>query len=325
VSARNLRRLHWCLFLLVFVAAELAAKTVSGRGIVRDLIPESLALVEGLTKAQETTSRFQHFMEREHPEVYQHPGLLPLDREFLSRYLQQVAPYLTRIRRLDQAFAGQVGPVLTDFQRAFPEFDSSRIKIFVILSLFQFDGKVPHDDARTLLLGLDSFAKFYGPDVPFRVILSHELFHLYHFQVNPLPRDLERLNLGRQVWQEGLATYASRTLCPSATLDDVLLDPRLANEGPTFLLESVRGIQSKLESTDDADTAFYLFHRAGGPRPSRMGYLVGYRIAQQLGAKMPLADLARLRGRKLMRLLREELKEMETNLTNQAVPVHSGS
>ena len=83
-----------------------------------------------------------------------------------------------------------------------------------------------------LMLGLDGIAKFHGADAHLAATFSHELFHVYHFQVNPLPRDADQVQLYRLVWQEGLATYVSKVLNPDASLADTLLDPRLAVEGP---------------------------------------------------------------------------------------------
>src|ERR1700726_3464238 len=143
-----------------------------------------------------------------------------------------------------------------------------------MLSLFRFDGKIPHDNPRMLLLGLDGLAKFHGPEGRLPVILSHELFHVYHFQVNPLPRDVDQVELYRLIWQEGLATYVSQVLNPEASLADVLLDPRLATEGPKFVPLFAHNLLTQLESKDDETVARYLSYRRAGQIPSRMGYLI---------------------------------------------------
>jgi hypothetical protein len=151
----------------------------------------------------------------------------------------------------------------------FPDLDRSRLKVYPMLSLFRFDGKVPDDNPHILLLGVDGIAGFHGANFPVRVLLSHELFHLYHFQVNPVPKPVNELPLYRQVWQEGLATYVSEQLNPNAPLEDMLLDPRLAREGPTLIPTFARRILPQLETADDSIAAEYLSYRRNSELPSR--------------------------------------------------------
>jgi hypothetical protein len=279
---------------------------IRGEELLLDLVPEALDRMEGTSDAVKA-NQFQDFIHA-HPEVYQRTGMFQVDSELLGRYLHQIKPYLPIIRELDLETRKDLGPALADLHHLFPDFDPAKAKIELILSLFRFDGKVPHDDTGTLLIGLDGLAKFYGPNAPLRVLLTHELFHLYHFQVNPLPRDLDRLTLGRQVWQEGLATYVSQQLNPNAPLGSILLDPRLALEGPSYTVEVAREIAGKLESTDDADTAIYLLHTSSNVRPSRLGYLIGFDIARSVAKTMPLEAMARLRGQSLLKTMRQQLE-----------------
>jgi uncharacterized protein YjaZ len=184
------------------------------------------------------------------------------------------------------------------------------VKVYLMLSLFRFDGKIPHDDPRALFLALDGLAKFHGANVRLEVILSHELFHLYHFQVNPLPVTVDEIPLYRQIWQEGIATYASRSLNSNASLADVLLDPQLARDGPKYVAHAACDLLTQLESTEDETTARYLSYRRGGKNPSRMGYLVGYDIVAKMAATRSLRDLARLRGQRLLQLMRREVRAL---------------
>ncbi len=305
--------------LLSWAAGWLLVQTARSEELVRDIVPDALAELAQPTDINvPRPERLQNFLVHARPEIYQRPALCRLDPDLLKRYLSQVNVYLPVIRELDAELPTKLDSVLADFQRLFPDFQFSKTRIDVILSLFRFDAKVPHDDTATLLIGLDSLAKFYGRQAPLRVILSHELFHLYHFQVNPLPRDLDRLTLGRQVWQEGLATYVSKEMNPTASMRDILLDPRLANQGPAFAPEAAREIAAKLQSTNDADTAIYLLHNDSGLRPSRMGYLVGYEIARRLAQNMPLAEMARLRGNALTAAMRTELSSMASSASKQS-------
>src|SRR5271165_2964066 len=138
----------------------------------------------------------------------------------------------------------------------------------------------------------------------------HELFHLYHFQVNPLPHDTDDIPLYRLVWQEGLATYVSHVLNPDASLSDVLLDPRLANEGPGFIPAMATSLLRDLTTTDDLTAGRYLAYRRVGMMPSRMGYLIGYEIVKRAATDHSLADLARLRGNALLELVRTQTQAL---------------
>jgi hypothetical protein len=138
------------------------------------------------------------------------------------------------------------------------------------------------------------------------------LFHVYHFQVNPLPRNIDDVALYRLVWQEGLATYVSKQLNPEASLADVLLDPRLAQEGPKYIPFVARDLLTQLESVDDATTAMYLSYWRGGQIPARMGYLIGYEIARKMATTKSVRDLALLRGQTLLKLVRREMQNLAT-------------
>jgi hypothetical protein len=179
-----------------------------------------------------------------------------------------------------------------------------------MVSLFRFDGKIPHDNPSALFLALDGLAKFHGANVRLDVILSHELFHLYHFQVNPLPAEIDEIPLYRQIWQEGLATYVSGCLNLGASLADVLLDPQLARDGPKYVPAVARTLLTQLEAADDETTARYLFYRRGSQTPSRMGYLVGYDIVAHLAPTRSLKELSRLRGRRLLHLIKDEMRQL---------------
>jgi hypothetical protein len=89
---------------------------------------------------------------------------------------------------------------------------------------------------------------------------------------------------------------------------DVLLDPRLARDGPKYVPAVARALMTQLESTDDEATARYLSYRSGSEIPSRMGYLIGYDIVAHLAPARSLRELSRLRGRQLLSLMGEQVR-----------------
>jgi hypothetical protein len=281
--------------------------------MVYDLFPDLSSFLRIAPKERESRAElFARTEIRPHPEIYDRPEVFKTDIGSLEQYLDGLNAYLPAIEHIHQRFEEQRASIQTKFLNAFPDFDVSRARVYLMLSLFRFDGKIPHDNPRMLLLGLDGLAKFHGAEAPLPVILSHELFHVYHFQVNPLPTDIDEIQLYRLIWQEGLATYVSQMLNPDASLANVLLDARLAEEGPKFVPMVAHSLLPELESTDDATTALYLSYRRGGLIPARMGYLIGYEIAKRVAAIHPVTELARLRGWSLQVLVRREMQFLAT-------------
>ena len=300
-------------FFLICLATIFLCQSAKAAGnlIVYDLLPDLLNYLRIAPEEKESRAKlFAQLMIRPHPEIYDRPQIFKTDIGTLEEYLAGLNAYLPAIEHIHSRFEEQRASIEAKFLNAFPDFDSSRARIYLMLSMFRFDGKIPHDNPRMLLLGLDGLAKFHGADARLPVILSHELFHVYHFQVNPLPRDVDQIELYRLIWQEGLATYVSQVLNPDASLADVLLDPGLAQEGPKFVPMLAHSLLTQLESTDDATAARYLSYRRGGQIPSRMGYLIGYEIARRTAATHQVTELARLRGHALLDLVRRETQAL---------------
>jgi hypothetical protein len=300
-------------FFLIFLAFiyPCLSGNAAGNLIVYDLIPDLYNFLRIAPEERETRAKlFAQLMIRPHPEIYDRPEIFKTDLGTLEQYLDGLDAYIPAIKHIHTRFEEQRASIKAKFLNAFPDFDTSRAKVYLMLSLFRFDGKIPHDNPRMLLLGLDGLAKYHGVDARLPVILSHELFHVYHFQVNPLPRDADQVELYRLIWQEGLATYVSQVLNPDASLADVLLDPRLAEEGPKFVPMFAHSLLTQLESTDDATAALYLSYRRGGQIPARMGYLIGYEIARRTAATRQITELARLRGHALLDLVRREMQSL---------------
>lgn len=308
------------IFFLICLASLypwLSAKAAANL-IVYDLIPDLYKFLRIAPEEKASRAKiFSQLMIQPHPEIYGRPQIFKTDVGTLEQYLGELNTYLPAIEHLHRRFEEQRASIEAKFLDAFPDFDSSRTRVYLMLSLFRFDGKIPHDNPRMLLLGLDGLAKFHGADARLPVILSHELFHVYHFQVNPLPRDVDQVELYRLIWQEGLATYVSQVLNPDASLASVLLDPRLAEEGPKFVPMLAYSLLPQLESKDDATAASYLSYRRGGQIPARMGYLIGYEIARRAAATHQITELARLRGWRLLNLVRRETENLAAGSSKQ--------
>jgi hypothetical protein len=271
-----------------------------------DLIPQDLHFITSLSG--DTDARAERFSKEilaGQPEIYQR--LWHVDSTKVKAFVAKVPEYISGIRKLHALFEQQEPAILDRFCQAFPDFTPGKVKIYLMLSLFQFDAKIPSEHPDSLLIGLDGLAGFHGTDAPLAVILSHEFFHLYHFQVNPLPKNPDDLPLYRLLWQEGLAVYASQQLNNGASLADVLLDPRLATNGPASVRPEAKRLLLCLDSREDITAAHFLAKSENGEVPGRIGYLIGYDVVTQLAQNRSLGVLARLRDPGLRFAFRREV------------------
>ena len=275
---------------------------------ILDLIPDSLQTLASLQgDAAQRADRFSELVIKAHPEVYQRLQTSALSRTAITSYLQKAPEYLSAVRDLHTLFEKQEPAIMDRFCAAFPDFIPVRTKIYLMLSLFRFDAKVPSDHSDQLLLGLDGLARFHGVPAPLAVILSHELFHLYHFQINPLPKNPDDLPLYRLLWQEGLAVYVSQQLNPGSSLADVLLDPRLAADGPSLVSAEAKRLLTCLDSKEDDIAAHFLAKSKNGNGPGRIGYLIAYDIVAKLAGNRSITSLARMRDPGLRFMFRREV------------------
>ena len=80
-----------------------------------------------------------------------------------------------------------------------------------------------------------------------------------------------------------------------------------------------RGLVTQLESVDDSTTAKYLSYWRGGQIPARMGYLIGYEIARKLAATTSVRELARLRGQRLLNVVRRETQILYSESSSRKI------
>jgi hypothetical protein len=282
---------------------------------IEDRWPEILQLLSTPSLADpEKAVRLVAYLRNACPEIADRLHIGDMTRDDSERYLAELEKRRFAIRSLARRFAAIHSDVEERFLQIFPDFRPSRTTVYLTVSRFRFDGKVPHDHWNNLLFAFDGVAKFHGGNAPVAVIFSHELFHLYHFQISPPPADPDQVPLYRLIWQEGLACYVSKLLNPSAPFGDILFDPRLAAEGPKFVKSVSRRLLRDLLSTDDLETAEYLNYRTTGSTPPRMGYLIGYQIAANLATQRSLTELAHLRDPELRFIMRREVRRLAEQL-----------
>ncbi len=257
-------------------------------------------------------ARARHFIDdfiTPHSTVLQLAGLRHLDLAHLEGWFSKVEPMLPAIRRLDGRMPALWARNIADYGRVFPDFDRARSPVYFMPSFLSFDAHLePHDGKLPLFVGLDGIVAFHKPDTDLGILLSHELFHCYHGQkcpkimLDPNPPMFENL------WSEGLATYVSERLHPTAPLLAVLLDAEdLSARGDSLLGSWSRELLAKIDSTAPEDIEHFFSAGWKGSEPARGGYFVGLMVARRLGRSFTLPALAALSPAELRPLVIREL------------------
>ncbi len=234
------------------------------------------------------------------------------DDAALGAYLQALEPDIAELRHDEDVLRAQLPRYRRTFGETFPDFDPAEVTVYVQPSLFRFGGKTDDVEGRhALQFGLDTLASVHA-DVG--VVIAHELFHVYHRQINPSffgtrgENDLYAYGLYRQMWAEGLATYVSQALNPAATPAQVLLSDQLAALDDVRTRRLACALDELLDSTSRQQSALYFdsgVHPDGVPPNG--GYLIGDLVAKRLGATRSLQQLAKLGGDELRAALGREV------------------
>ncbi len=246
-------------------------------------------------------------------EVYAGAGLKPTPPR-VTKWLAAFDPMAPDVRRLTAQFPALYAGHVRHFAKAFPDFHREQAPIYLLPSLFSFDGHLqPWRGKLPLFIGLDGVARYHGVDADLSVFLDHEAFHLYqaqaHAQAEPGIGLDDPTPLYAAIWTEGVATYVSSRLNPRASLLHVLLDDKPVNEAPPQVVTAgARDILAHLDSTADEDQSRFLSAGYKGPSPPRLGYRIGFEVAKRAGARLSMAQMAALPRKPLRDLMERELK-----------------
>jgi hypothetical protein len=211
----------------------------------------------------------------------------------IGRAIERFPQYREAYARKAASFAALLAPAYASFVQAFPDMASAPIgDIYLLNSLGEMDGGTREFSGRGyLIFGADVMARVhpYEDEEPF---FHHELFHIYH------QRSFSDCGeVWCALWIEGLAVYASITLNPDASDEQLLLtvpEPIPAAVDAN-LAEAVCTIRARAHSRESADlNAIFSFRRLNEQLPPRFGYYLGYLVAREAGHTRSLQDLARL-------------------------------
>ena len=266
---------------------------------VVDLLP-GLYAAESVEPTAARVARFKTDVLEPNHTLFADTGIVLNDAQ-LGAYLNAVDPQLPAVRAMEQTLEASIPPIAASFASAFPKFRPQSVVIYLTPSLGDFDGMTQDVDGHHgLLLGVDNIAAEHAP---LGVLIDHELFHIYHHDVNPAffptksENDLYQYGIYRQLWAEGLATYVSRQLNPGTTEATALFSQRLATLPAAQVQQLACFVEQRFDSRS-ANDANLLFDGGQHPPglPARGGYLIGYLLAQDLGTSHTLAELADMSG-----------------------------
>ena len=201
---------------------------------------------------------------------------------------------------------------LTKFVSYFPKFDRN-FDVHITHSLGDMDGGTREIEGKVyFILGVDGMVRYhqgFSTESPF---FHHELFHVYHNQY--LPEDKV---IWVALWAEGLATYASEILNPGSSLKDLMLDlpANMVREINDDLLNHWVDLESKLESRKDEDyESYFLLSSTNQKVIKRAGYYLGYLLAKEIGKTKSLAEMAEMKPKDILLLLKTHLKKQVSSI-----------
>ncbi len=314
-----MKSLFFCLALLACAGAHAAdAPAIKAIDTTQEFV-RFWGTAEGKPEAE----RVQLFLDtvvRAHPELFTKDVLgkqalagqdAAADKKaVVAAYLKNVERYVPKMREISASINRDLAKYAKEFGAAFPDY-ASKMPIYFMVSLFDFDGGTRMVDGRmALLFGIDGIAKYHGPEDKLSVLFHHELFHQYHEQIAP-ELGADEVPIWMSLWEEGLATYVSQKMNPGTSDAEALFSKVLVEKVPAILPAVTRELLDNFDSMDKKEyAAFFYGKNDRTDLPGRSGYYIGLRIAQQLGARHSMQELARMRGPELKAAVRAELEKL---------------
>ena len=257
-----------------------------------------------------------------YPDLFQHGliaggaltdlGSVPDVRARVAKYLQDVNTFIPAMRHITSAIRDGFFRYVQEFSATFPDY-APTTPVYFTVSLFGFDGglRVAGEDTG-LYFGVDELARIHGVSGNLKLIIQHELFHQYHYQI--APEIAGNPAAWAFMWEEGLATYVSRRMNPGTTADQALVTPdRLSELAQPLLPTLARQLCDVADSTNPNDyLELFSAERAPSGIPKRSGYFVGYRVAEKLAATRSIVDLVHLRGSELRLAVMSALENLQS-------------
>jgi len=253
--------------------------------------------VSGASPEQQARA-FEELLRAPHPTLYT-SAVLGLHEPFSSsvpdrlKKAGRMRPDPARVEEVRRTLEADLADAAVQFRKTFPDFAAER-PVALVCSLGAFDGGTRKvEGASMLLFGPDVIAAIRPRGFNLRPFLEHELFHVHQENLHPNAPE----NVAESLWEEGLATYVSDALNPGATPDEISVPAALVAETTPRIPELSRRLLAHLDDPADGPVYkqfFYGSTERATEVPPRSGYVIGWRIARELGKTHSLAQLARM-------------------------------
>ncbi len=306
----------------LFVAALPAAALPSAwaraaaPGFTADLMPafwQAYDTPRTLAPDERAATLHRSFFEPHLP-LYRRAGFATLTTKRVANWLPGFDRIAAATRATHRQMVRDYPSHLAAFRRALPDFDSAASPVYVLPSLFSFDGHLePEGRWLPLFFGPDAIVRYHGEDADLRVLTSHEMFHCYQGQKNPAMCRDPNPPMYASLWIEGTATFASERLNPGASALHVLLDDQaLLRDGAATAPRVAARMLQLIDSTEEKDAAAFFSSGFKGDWPARAGYYVGLVAARRIGEGLSLQQLAAMPAAEVRQRFAQELSRLAT-------------
>lgn len=262
---------------------------------------------EGLDPAQRAAALKRHFA----PLI---PGFYSSERVTFTDYDALIGKALalypeerSDIASVSQRFRSMLEPSRQTFEATFGPLEDVS-PIYLLHSLGEMDGGTRTLNGTShLIFGADVIAKMHG-DHDVQPFFHHELFHVLHGRL--FDDDCDRTWCG--LWTEGLATAVAARLNAGATDAELLLSQpvslRAAFEANQE--EAVCLVLDRLDEKAAESGLFFGSRRPSETLPPRIGYYIGYLIADRAADTHDLEALADMKGMEVRPMIEATLRSM---------------
>jgi hypothetical protein len=229
---------------------------------------------------------------------------------FRANYLKDLPRIVPAIRTVVADLPRQLDEANRRFLETFPDMRWSG-DVYVMAAGFCFNGRAQMIEGRSaLLFGVDTMAALDQKNlIP---TMHHELFHRYHREFFDF-EGAQGYPLWTTLWAEGLATYVSKKLNPSATETDLGMVPL----GMVQQVDERRGelaadFLRRFESTAAKDATLYFNDTNSKDAfvPARAGYELGMLVIADLSKENSLQTMAHWSQAEAKPKLRAALERM---------------
>jgi uncharacterized protein YjaZ len=203
-----------------------------------------------------------------------------------------IEPEEPQVRAIEQQLSTDLPADIAAVEDALPNLSLNGVHVYVLPSLGAFDAEV-HDmpDGVGVFFAPDGMFESAGPHPRIDILVAHEFFHVYQFEMRPDFYGGEPI-LWQEVWREGSAAYASAHIPAGATPVEAL-GPQLTNASRAQVAQAACYVETHWSSRNGSEIGALLGSSADSSPAllTNAGYLIGYLATAELAKTRTLAEI----------------------------------